>query len=62
MKIQNLYLNAELDEGAVRNVQRMVKSGQLLRIRAGMATPLPESDWPALLRSEKPRVLAALFP
>jgi hypothetical protein len=57
-----LYLNAELTPTEQRAVQRRVVSGELNRVRSGIATPLPEAEWPALFRREKVRVLAALFP
>ena len=57
-----LYLNAELSPAEQRAVQRRVAAGELNRVRAGIATPLPEAEWPALFRREKARVLAALFP
>ena len=57
-----LYLNAELSAAEQRAVQRRVASGELHRVRAGIATPLPKAEWPALFRREKARVLAALFP
>lgn len=56
------YLNAELTPAEQRAVQRRVAAGELHRVRAGIATPLPEAEWPALFRREKARVLAALFP
>ncbi len=57
-----LFLNAELSPAQQRAVQRRVAAGELNRVRAGMATPLPPAEWPALFRREKARVLAALFP
>lgn len=57
-----LYLNVELTPAQQRAVQRRVAAGELHRVRAGIATPLPESEWPALFKREKARVLAALFP
>ncbi|HEY4339925.1 MAG TPA: Fic family protein [Steroidobacteraceae bacterium] len=43
-------------------MQRRVAAGELHRVRSGIATPLPETEWPALFRREKARVLAAFFP
>ncbi len=57
-----LYLNAELSPAHQRAVQRRVVAGELKRVRSGIATPLPEVEWPALFRREKARVLATLFP
>jgi hypothetical protein len=57
-----LYLNAELSPAEQRAVQRRIVAGELHRVRAGIATPLPEAEWPALFKREKARVLAALFP
>jgi hypothetical protein len=62
MRQDTLYLNAELSPAEQRAVQRQVAAGELYRVRAGIATPLPESEWPALFRREKARLLAALFP
>ncbi|MBS0342171.1 MAG: Fic family protein [Proteobacteria bacterium] len=57
-----LYLNAELSPAEQRAVQRRVAAGELHRVRSGIATPVPEAEWPALFRREKARILAALFP
>lgn len=57
-----LYLNAELSPAEQRAVQRRVAAGELHRVRSGIATSLPEADWPTLFRREKARILAALFP
>lgn len=57
-----LYLNAELSPAEQRAVQRRVAAGELYRVRAGIATSLPQPEWPALFKREKARVLAALFP
>lgn len=57
-----LLLNAELTPAEQRAVQRKVVAGELRRVRSGIATPLPEPEWPALFKRERARVLAALFP
>jgi hypothetical protein len=57
-----LYLNTELSPADQRAVQRRVAAGELHRVRSGIATRVPEAEWPALFRREKVRVLAALFP
>lgn len=59
---QDLYLNAELSPAQTRDVQRRIAAGELRRMARGMATPLPEDQWPSLLRRHKLRVAAALFP
>lgn len=59
---EHLFLDAELTPTEQREVQRRVASGELHQMRSGIATPLPFADWPALLRREKIRILAALFP
>ncbi|MDO8958852.1 MAG: Fic family protein [Rhodocyclaceae bacterium] len=59
---QDLYLNAEMTPSERRAVQRRAKAGDLHRITAGVFTPLPEAEWPALLLREKTRFLAAQFP
>ena len=57
-----LYLNPELTPAEQRAVQRRIATGELHRVRSGIATPLPAPEWPALFKREKARVLAALFP
>lgn len=57
-----LVLHAELSPAQKRAVQRDVVAGKLRRIVTGMASTLPQSDWPALIARERLRVLAALFP
>ena len=57
-----LVLYAELSPAQKRAVQRDLQAGKLKRIATGMATPLPQADWPALIARERLRVLAALFP
>ena len=59
---QELCLNAELNQAEIRDVQRRVAAGSLNRIARGIATPLPEDQWPSLMRRHKLRVAAALFP
>lgn len=59
---EHLFLDAELTPTEQRVVQRRVASGELHQVHSGIATLLPVADWPALLRREKMRVLAALFP
>jgi hypothetical protein len=59
---EHLFLDAELTPSEQRVVQRRVASGELHQVHSGIATPLPVADWPALLRREKMRILAALFP
>lgn len=57
-----LVLYAELSPAQKRAVQRELQAGKLQRISTGMASPLPQSEWPALIARERLRVLAALFP
>jgi hypothetical protein len=57
-----LLLYAELNPAQKRAVQRELQAGKLQRIATGVASPLPQSDWPALIARERLRVLAALFP
>lgn len=57
-----LILYAELGSAAVRAVQRRIAAGELRRIAPGVVTRLAEPDWPALIKRERIRVLAALFP
>ena len=57
-----LLLYAELDEAAIRTVQRQLKAGQLVRILPGMVSASAPDQWPALVARERLRVLAALFP
>jgi hypothetical protein len=62
LKNQDLFINAELTPAQVRDVQRRVSAGELRRIHRGVATALPEDQWPALMRRNKQRLAAALFP
>ncbi len=57
-----LLLNNELDESQKRAVQRRVQAGELHRIAPGMATSLPQDQWPALMQREKQRVLNFVAP
>lgn len=57
-----LLINDELDAAGVRAVQRRVQAGELHRLARGIATSLPEDQWPALVQREKLRIAAALFP
>ena len=57
-----LLINSELDAAGVRAVQRRVKAGKLHRLARGIATSLPEDQWPVLVQREKQRILASLFP
>jgi hypothetical protein len=57
-----LVLYAELDPAGIRAVQRRVAAGDMHRVARGIASRLPEQDWPALVARERIRVLAALFP
>ena len=57
-----LLLYAELTPAQKRAVQRDLQGGKLQRIVTGVASTLPEADWPALIARERLRVLVALFP
>lgn len=57
-----LFLNAELSDAQKRLVQRKVERGELYRIAPGIATSLPEDQWPQLMQREKIRLASALFP
>lgn len=57
-----LLINSELNAAAIRAVQRRVKAGELHRLARGIATSLPEDQWPVLVQREKQRILASLFP
>ena len=57
-----LLLNAELSSAQKRLVQRKVESGELYRIATGIATSLPQDQWPQLMLREKTRLASALFP
>lgn len=57
-----LVLYAELSPAEIRAVQRRVAAGDMHRVMRGVASRLPEPDWPALVARERIRVLAALFP
>jgi hypothetical protein len=57
-----LILYSELGSADIRAVQRRLAAGELHRIARGVVTRLAEADWPALIKRERIRVLAALFP
>ncbi len=57
-----LFLNAELSDAQKRLVQRKVEQGHLHRIAPGIATSLPEDQWPQLMQREKTRLASAIFP
>lgn len=57
-----LLLYKELSDAHIRAAQRRLKAGELQRIAPGVLTSLAPSEWPALIRRERIRVLAALFP
>lgn len=57
-----LLINSELDAAGIRMVQRRVKAGELHRLARGIATSLPQEQWPVLVQREKQRILASLFP
>ncbi|MDE2626640.1 MAG: Fic family protein [Burkholderiales bacterium] len=57
-----LLLYPELDEGAVRSIQRRLRAGELKRIAPGVVTSRPTEEWPDLVVRERIRVLAAMFP
>jgi hypothetical protein len=59
---QDIFINAELGAAQIRDVQRRVAAGELHRVARGIASPLPEDQWPELLRRHKLRIAAALFP
>jgi hypothetical protein len=57
-----LMLYAELAPAQIRAAQRKIKAGALRIIAKGVASNLPEPEWPALIAMHRIRVLAALFP
>lgn len=62
MSDDTLLLYAELSPAQVRSVQRKLKAGKLNQLHKGVATSLPEAEWPALVTRHRWRILAALFP
>jgi hypothetical protein len=58
----DLILYAELSPAEIRQVQRRIKQAELSRVVPGVVTARPASDWPALIRRESIRLLAALYP
>jgi len=57
-----LILYARLTSAEKRAVQRRIQSGELHRIRAGVASSRPAGEWSSLIARERNQVLAALFP
>ena len=58
----SLLLYPELSESQQRTVQRRIKAGALRLLGKGIASALPESEWPSLIARNRNRVLAAIFP
>lgn len=58
----SLVIYAELSGAQKRAVQRRLKSGELRLVAKGLASGLPESEWPALVARERIRIVSALFP
>ena len=58
----SLILYAELPPAQLRSVQRRIKVQELKRMHKGVATSLPEEDWPRLVEQHRLRLLAALHP
>lgn len=57
-----LILYAELTSAQLRSVQRRIKAQGLKLMHKGVATNLPEEDWPRLVEQHRLRLLAALHP
>ena len=53
---------AELTSAQIRAVQRRLKVGALHSLHKGVATALPNSEWPALVARHRLRLLAAIHP
>lgn len=53
---------AELTPAQIRAVQRRLKSEELRLLYKGVATALPDSEWPALVARHRLRLLAAIHP
>lgn len=58
----SLLVYAELTSAQKRAVQRRLKTGELKLLTKGIASNLPENEWPALIARERIRVVSALFP
>ncbi|MEQ9107840.1 MAG: Fic family protein [Limnobacter sp.] len=58
----SLILYAELNSAQKRTVQRRLKAGELRLLAKGIASKLPEDEWPALVARERIRIVSALFP
>jgi hypothetical protein len=53
---------AELTSAQIRAVQRRLKAQELRLLYKGVATALPDSEWPALVARHRLRLLAAIHP
>lgn len=53
---------AELTPAQIRAVQRRLKAQELRLLHKGVATALPESEWPSLVARHRLRLLAAIHP
>ena len=58
----SLILYAELTPAQLRSVQRRIKAQELKLMHKGVATSLPEEEWPRLVEQHRLRLLAALHP
>lgn len=57
-----LLLYGELTSAQIRAVQRRLKAQELRLLHKGVATSLPDSEWPSLIARHRIRLLAALHP
>lgn len=57
-----LLLYPEMSSGEVRAAQRRLRVGELFKIAPGVVTNLPIEAWPNLVKRERIRILAAMFP
>lgn len=60
--ITELIISSELSQSEQRRIIRLYSNGEIHRIVPGIYTSLPESDWPALLKANRLRILASVFP
>ena len=58
----DLVLTSELSPTEQRALNRRVRAGELQRVRPGIYSSAPSTEWPRVIARERNRVLAGLFP
>ena len=59
---QEVIFTSLLSPADARAVQRAAEAGALHRLREGVYTPFPASDWPGVVARNRNMIIAAVFP